>query len=116
MTTLPLGIDIAKCKFNACLLCASGKPRHKVFSNTAVGFAQLCNWIGQQGAGLAHACIEATGTYGDLLAAHLHEAGHVVSVVRPGSRQSLHAEGSVAGIAMSYNEPLFTSNNEARAD
>jgi transposase len=30
-----------------------------------------------------HACIEATGTYGDALAAYLHEAGHTVSRVNP---------------------------------
>jgi hypothetical protein len=35
MTTLPLGIDIAKSKFNACLLRADGRLRHKVFPNTA---------------------------------------------------------------------------------
>jgi transposase len=30
-----------------------------------------------------HACMEATGTYGDALATYLHEAGHIVSVVNP---------------------------------
>ena len=82
-TTLPLGIDIAKLKFNVCLLQEGGKLRHKVFPNTAAGFAQLCNWIEKQGAGQVHACLEATGTYGDSLATYLHEAGHVVSVVNP---------------------------------
>jgi transposase len=83
MTTLPLGIDIAKCKFNVCLLGTDGKPRHRVFPNTAVGFAQLCDWLSKQAAGQVHACLEATGTYGDSLATYLHEAGHVVSIVNP---------------------------------
>jgi transposase len=30
-----------------------------------------------------HACLEATGTYGDALAEHLYHAGHVVSLVNP---------------------------------
>jgi transposase len=33
--------------------------------------------------GRVHACLEATGTYGDALALWLHDAGHVVSVVNP---------------------------------
>jgi transposase len=83
MSLPTLGLDLAKLKFNACLLRAGGKPRHKVFPNTASGFAQLSEWLGQQGAGRVHACMEATGTYGDVLAAYLHEAGHTVSRVNP---------------------------------
>jgi transposase len=83
MTFPPLGLDVAKLKFNACLLRGGGKPRHKVFSNTAAGFAQLSAWLVTQRAAPAHACMEATGTYGDSLAAYLHEAGHTVSRVNP---------------------------------
>ena len=36
-----LGIDIAKEKFNVCLLATSGNLKHKVFPNTVVGFQQL---------------------------------------------------------------------------
>ena len=78
-----LGLDIAKCKFNVCLLLDSGKLRHKVFPNTAVGFAQLSEWLEKQSVGCAHACLEATGAYGDSLATYLHEQGHRVSVVNP---------------------------------
>src|SRR5215203_2326066 len=83
MSLPPLGLDLAKLKFNACLLRAGGKPRHKVFANTAEGFAQLSAWLERQGAGRVHACMEATGTYGDSLAAYLREAGHTVSRVNP---------------------------------
>jgi transposase len=36
-----LGIDIAKLKFNVCLIHKSGKLKHKVFPNNATGFEQL---------------------------------------------------------------------------
>lgn len=32
-----LGIDIAKLKFDVCLICPDTKPRHKQFPNTAAG-------------------------------------------------------------------------------
>ena len=83
MTIPPLGLDVAKLKFNACLRRDGGKLRHRVFPNTPAGFAQLCDWLNQLDAPQVHACLEATGTYGDALAAHLHAAGHVVSVVNP---------------------------------
>jgi transposase len=83
MNLLPLGLDIAKLKFNACLVREGGKLRHKVFANNPDGFSQLSEWLEQQGAGRVHACLEATGAYGDSLAAHLHEQGHTVSVVNP---------------------------------
>lgn len=83
MTLAPLGLDVAKAKFNACLRRDGGKLRHRVFPNTAEGFTQLCAWLKQQGAGRVHACLEATGAYGDALATYLHERGHRVSLVNP---------------------------------
>jgi len=83
MTLPPLGLDIAKLKFNACLLRADGKLRHKVFANNPSGFSQLSDWLAGQGVERVHACLEATGTYGDALATYLHEQGHTVSVVNP---------------------------------
>jgi transposase len=46
MTLLPLGLDIAKLKFNACLVRDGGKLRHKVFANNPDGFAQFSRWLG----------------------------------------------------------------------
>jgi transposase len=83
MTLPPLGLDISKLKFNACLIRGAGKLRHKAFPNTAAGFAQLADWLAGHGVERVHACLEATGAYGDSLAADLHEAGHSVSVVNP---------------------------------
>jgi transposase len=78
-----LGIDIAKVKFDVCLMRAEGKLKHKVFSNTTSGFEQLAVWLARQNVLHPHACMEATGTYGERLALFLHEAGHSVSVVNP---------------------------------
>jgi transposase len=86
-----LGIDIAKLKFNVCLLNTGGKLRHKVFANTAVGFQQLDAWLSKQGTPHAHACLEATGAYGEALALHLHGAGHHVSVINPAAVKAFAA-------------------------
>lgn len=84
MTDLPpLGLDVSKAKFNACLIRESGKLRHTSFANSPAGFAQLSGWLAKLGASAAHACMEATGTYYEALAAYLHEEGHTVSVVNP---------------------------------
>lgn len=83
MTLPPLGLDVSKLKFNACLIREGGKLRHKVFPNTPAGFSQLSDWLEKQPGERVHACLEATGTYGDSLAAYLHGQGHVVSVVNP---------------------------------
>jgi transposase len=83
MTEPALGIDIAKLKFNICLINISGKLRHKVFPNTSTAFEQLREWLSKQGVERVHACLEATGTYGEALALFLHLASHRVSVVNP---------------------------------
>jgi transposase len=83
MTEPALGIDISKLKFNVCLIKPGGKLKHKVFTNTSPGFEQLTEWLSRQGVERVHACLEATGTYGEALALFLHEAGHPVSVVNP---------------------------------
>jgi transposase len=83
MSLTILGIDIAKLKFNVCLINQSGKLKHKVFANTAAGFQQLAAWLIKQGTPLVYASMEATGAYGEALALHLHGADHHVSVINP---------------------------------
>ncbi|HEX8072852.1 MAG TPA: IS110 family transposase [Pyrinomonadaceae bacterium] len=83
MTEPVLGIDISKLKFNACLIQPSGKLKHKLFPNTLTGFEQLSGWLSKQRVGRVHACLEATGTYGEALSLFLHQAGHTVSVINP---------------------------------
>jgi len=78
-----LGIDIAKAKFNVTLLFPDGRRRRKACANSPAGCAELVAWMTRQGASHVHACLEATGTYGELLATTLVEAGHRVSVLNP---------------------------------
>src|SRR5688572_2467728 len=78
-----LGIDIAKAKFVVTLQLPDGTRRRKSCPNTPAGFAQLAAWLQRHGVPHVHACLEATGTYGDALATWLYDAGHVVSVVNP---------------------------------
>lgn len=77
-----LGIDIGKSKFHAVLLL-DGKAKSKACANSPSGFLDLFAWLAKQGAERVHACMEATGSYGEALASALFEAGHVVSVVNP---------------------------------
>ena len=83
MTLSIVGIDISKLKFDLCLLRDNGKLKHKVFPNTASSFVQLSAWLIKQRVELAHACMEATGTYGEALAIYLFDAGHRVSIINP---------------------------------
>jgi transposase len=41
------------------------------------------SWLEKQGVHKVHACLEATGNYGEDLAIYLHDAGHIVSIVNP---------------------------------
>jgi transposase len=91
MTEPVLGIDISKLKFNVCLINKDGKLRHKLFPNTSTGFDQLRDWLSKQGVARVHACLEATGTYGDALSLYLHQAGHTVSVVNPAATKAFAA-------------------------
>ena len=49
-----LGIDVAKLKFDVCLINRSGKLKHKIFSNTESGFEQLVRWLESQKAREPH--------------------------------------------------------------
>jgi transposase len=82
MSLTVLGIDIAKQKFDAALLL-EGKIKNKTCKNSAEGFESLISWLEKQGIQKVHACLEATGDYGEDLAIYLHEAGHIVSIVNP---------------------------------
>ncbi len=88
MSLLALGIDIAKLKFNVCLIREDGRLRHKVFANTAAGFSQLSAWLTANKVEQVHACMAATGTYGEALATYLADAGQRVSVINPAAIKS----------------------------
>ncbi len=89
-----LGIDVSKATLDAAFLSTpdAAKTRHKVFANTEQGHQLLLDWLQElpstsaeapTSAPTLHACLEATGIYGDALARALHQAGHLVSVVNP---------------------------------
>lgn len=82
MSDAIVGIDIAKANFHAALIDDAGEHARS-FPNNAKGFAQLERWLRNRKVSHVHACLEATGAYGDALAIALYEAGHVVSVVNP---------------------------------
>ena len=65
------GIDIAKLKFDVCLIKPNGKAKHKVFQNTRHGFEQLARWLASHQVTDCRACLEATGSYGEPLALFL---------------------------------------------
>ena len=62
-----LGIDIGKTKFHVTLRFADGTRRRKACANSPAGCTDLLAWLTRQGAARVHACLEATGTYGELL-------------------------------------------------
>lgn len=82
MTLPTLGLDIAKAKFDAALL-HNDQLKQRAFSNDPKGFRQLAHWLTKAQVTQVHACMEATGTYGEALAQFLYEAKHTVSVVNP---------------------------------
>jgi transposase len=82
MSLSVLGIDIAKQKMEVALL-VTGKVKNKSFKNSPDGFGALALWLRKWNIERVHACLEATGNYGEDLATFLYEAGHTVSVVNP---------------------------------
>lgn len=78
-----LGIDIAKAKYQVSLQIVDGKRRRRSFANTASGHEELLAWVTQYAGGPVHACLEATGTYGEAVATALTDAGHRASLVNP---------------------------------
>lgn len=77
-----LGIDIAKDTFAACLMLER-RTLAGSFDNTPSGYKQLDHWLKKRHVQQVHACLEATGRYGQGMAEHLHAAGHTVSVINP---------------------------------
>ncbi len=77
-----LGIDISKASFDAVLLL-NEKPLYRAFDNDLNGFKELQRWLHKAAATHVHACLEATGSYGDALAEFLYGSSHTVSVVNP---------------------------------
>lgn len=82
MSKTVLGIDVAKSKVDVAL-ATSEKVLVKKFDNNNKGFKLLQGWLASLHIEQVHACLEATGPYGDAIAEFLYERGHRVSVVNP---------------------------------
>lgn len=78
-----IGIDVAKAKLNVDMLRPDGHHRSKKFANTSRGHDELVSWFREHQVIHAHVCMEATGTYMEDVAAHLSDAGYLVSVINP---------------------------------
>ena len=77
-----LGIDVGKKRFHAALKVGD-KFKNKTFDNSPGGFALLNQWLSHWAEEPVHACLEATGSYGEALSHYLHDQGHCVSVINP---------------------------------
>ena len=85
--TVWIGLDVSKDTLDVCLLRATGKEKHKQFSNDASGHAKLLRWVqhlvGESGEQGCHFCLESTGSYSTAVAHFLAEANQRVSLVNP---------------------------------
>jgi transposase len=84
--THAVGIDVSKAKVDVCVLeagTAKHKPQHSVFENNRQGFRSLANYLKKRVPSGTGVCLEATGAYGDEVAAYLHQRGYAVKVVNP---------------------------------
>ena len=77
-----VGIDVAKASLDIVLLREQDR-HHTSIPNTKAGFRRLRQFLKKRWRDGVHVCLEATGLYGDGVAAFLHQHGYTVSVVNP---------------------------------
>ncbi len=82
MNEIVLGIDVSARTLDAALIF-EGRIFSKQFKNSTDGFKLLAGWLESLHVTGVHACLEATGIYGEAVALFLHGRGHQVSVVNP---------------------------------
>lgn len=81
MQLIPVGVDIAKLKFDVAVLLPSHKYKTKKFANTPAGCREFLSWLARFGD--CHICMEATGCYSTELATLLADNGCRVSLENP---------------------------------
>lgn len=89
-----LGIDVSKAKLDVALL-SEQRLASGTFSNDEAGLTKLLKWLKHRQVEQLHACLEATGRYGEGVALFLHEQGYQVSVVNP-RRIKAYADSKLA--------------------
>jgi transposase len=82
MAQIVLGIDVSKRTLDVALIF-DNRTLCRQFKNSTDGFKSLADWLAALKIARVHACLEATGIYGEAIALFLHESGHLVSVVNP---------------------------------
>lgn len=82
MSKAILGIDVGKKNLDVVLMIDK-KSLSRKFDNSPKGFKLLAGWLASLHVSEVHACLEATGIYGEAIAEFLYEKGHRVSVVNP---------------------------------
>jgi len=103
MTDLTLGIDVSKDTLDVCLLSPDCRLTRR-YSNDHKGHRALHGWIKKRCGSLRpHACLEATGQYGESIADFLFQRHYSVSVVNPLKIKR-------------YAQSLFIRNKTDRAD
>jgi transposase len=78
-----IGIDVSKDELAVCVMDEQKHTLHATFPNDKDGFRSLTNYLKKRHVTGSAVCLEATGTYGEALAAYLHERNYQVSVVNP---------------------------------
>jgi transposase len=79
-----LGLDVAKGKVDACLVCPAGRILEDCFANTRRDHERLLAWLEKHRAGArVVAGLESTGSYSRGWLDLLHAAGHVVCLLNP---------------------------------
>lgn len=87
---LALGVDLSKREFHVELRSATEVLATHCFANTPAGCRELQQWLLRQqraftrrtgDEGAIHACVEATGRYGDLLVESLSQPEHPVGII-----------------------------------
>jgi transposase len=89
-----VGIDVSKDELALCVMAADKRVEHATFANSNKGFRSLSNYLKKRTAGEAKVCLEATGSYGEAVAAYLYQQGYEVSVVNP-TRIKRYAESQL---------------------
>lgn len=82
MSQPTLGLDVSKATLDAVLL-SEDQSLHRSVPNTPAGWQQLQTWLEAHHVSTLHACLEATGRYGEGIALFLYTAGYTVSVINP---------------------------------
>ena len=98
MSEIILGIDVSKKTLDAALIFEN-QILCKQFQNSCDGFKELAAWLAFLKITCVHACLEATGVYGEAIALFLHESRHRVSVVNP-LRIKGYAKGEYAALTL----------------